>query len=799
MSPAARTSLRTGGAALLVALALAAGLAAQTEPPAAAPEVRPVPATEPAPAAAAKVVVWDGHRTVPVHLIPLRDENDEPIIPTEALPLPYSARFTCGPCHDYATIRDGWHFGAMTAAASGRPGEPWFQVDGRTGTVLPLSYRRWEGTYDPRALGLSAWDFTALFGRHMPGGGPAEPSDEEIAAEPDARWSVSGKAEINCLACHNRSGRQDPSEWAKQVLRENLRWAATAAAGLGEVGGMASRLKGTWDLFDGPNLDDHEWAVVPEVRYRAADFDSKHRYFFDLDYRPSDERCLACHAVSPTGAPRWTGDADVHAAAGLKCADCHRNDLGHAMVRGYEGEAAETGNRAAASFTCRGCHLGEDADGEKTVVPGRLGAPLPKHTGIPLVHFKRLACTVCHSGPRPREGFTRVRTSRANRLGIHGVATWAADAPAIVEPVYKKDAANRIAPQRLVWPAFWARRSGRELVPLKPAEVEAAAGDILKAEDHVFQVLAGLAQVTAEDETPVLVSGDFVLAPNVDAALDAAERPGAGTEAAFWGLRKGTEIAPVVPDFDPAAEDKDPAIETRFQEFLQALGTVTPRPGEPAIVVRKTLYRLVDGFLDASEAPAELAGAAGPGWLAEGKLQPLASEFDVRTVTAKAGTGRTLTEEQVALTLRELAKAGGDGEAVYVAGGRLFRLDKAGRLAVRKDKAAAPVTWPLAHDVRPAQQALGWKACTDCHSGGSDFFFDTIEGAGPLLTASVAKRSASSFMGLGGLFQRVFGLSFIVRPVFKIVLAICAFLIGPLLLVAGLAALGRVAGFLEKR
>ncbi len=719
MSPAARTSLRTGGAALLVALALAAGLAAQTEPPAAAPEVRPVPATEPAPAAAAKVVVWDGHRTVPVHLIPLRDENDEPIIPTEALPLPYSARFTCGPCHDYATIRDGWHFGAMTAAASGRPGEPWFQVDGRTGTVLPLSYRRWEGTYDPRALGLSAWDFTALFGRHMPGGGPAEPSDEEVAAEPDGRWSVSGKAEVNCLACHNRSGRQDPSEWAKQVLRENLRWAAT--------------------------------------------------------------------------------DADVHAAAGLKCADCHRNDLGHAMVRGYEGEAAETGNRAAASFTCRGCHLGEDADGEKTVVPGRLGAPLPKHTGIPLVHFKRLACTVCHSGPRPREGFTRVRTSRANRLGIHGVATWAADAPAIVEPVYKKDAANRIAPQRLVWPAFWARRSGRELVPLKPAEVEAAAGDILKAEDHVFQVLAGLAQVTAEDETPVLVSGDFVLAPNVDAALDAAERPGAGTEAAFWGLRKGTEIAPVVPDFDPAAEDKDPAIETRFQEFLQALGTVTPRPGEPAIVVRKTLYRLVDGFLDASEAPAELAGAAGPGWLAEGKLQPLASEFDVRTVTAKAGTGRTLTEEQVALTLRELAKAGGDGEAVYVAGGRLFRLDKAGRLAVRKDKAAAPVTWPLAHDVRPAQQALGWKACTDCHSGGSDFFFDTIEGAGPLLTASVAKRSASSFMGLGGLFQRVFGLSFIVRPVFKIVLAICAFLIGPLLLVAGLAALGRVAGFLEKR
>ncbi len=103
----------------------------------------------------------------------------------------------------------------------------------------------------------------------MPGGGPAEPSDEEALAHPEARWSVSGKAEVNCLACHNRSGRQDHSEWAKQVLRENLRWAATAAGGVGEVGGMASRLKETWDIADGPNLDDHEWAVVPSVNYRT--------------------------------------------------------------------------------------------------------------------------------------------------------------------------------------------------------------------------------------------------------------------------------------------------------------------------------------------------------------------------------------------------------------------------------------------------------------------------------------------------------------------------------------------------
>lgn len=748
----------------------------------------------------AKKAAWDGNRTTPAHLIPLRDENDEPIIPTETNPLPYSARFTCGPCHDYKTIQGGWHFGAMTATRNGRPGEPWLQVDTKTGTVLPLSYRKWPGSYDPKAVGLTAWDFTLLFGQHLPGGGPAEPSDEDVLADPTSRWSVSGRAEINCLACHNKSGRQDQSEWAKQVLRENLRWAATAAGGVGEVGGMASRLKETWDVYDGPNLDDHEWAVVPSVKYRSIDFDSKHRYFFDLNYQPSDDRCLACHSVSPKDTVQWSADADVHSTAGLKCADCHRNDLGHAIVRGYEGEAAETGNRTAESFTCRGCHLGLNEAGEKSVVPGRLGAPFPKHTGLPLVHFKRLSCTVCHSGPKPIEGFTRVRTSRANRLGIYGVATWSTDVPAVIEPVYAKGAGHKIVPNRLVWPAFWARLEGKDVKPLKPSEVETAAGDILKAEEHIGQVLVALTQVMAEDEIPVLVSGKFVFSPNVDGGIDSAERPGAkaGTPA-FWGIGKGAEVLPLVPDFDPAAADKDPAVETRFQEFLQALGTVVSAPGQPVIVVKKTLYKLVDGVLDMSDAPAELAGAAGPGWLAEGKFAPLGSDFDIRTVTAKAGTEQTLTEEQVALVLAALAKSGEKSDFVYISGGRMFRLDKNGKLAAGAHPAAQPVTWPLAHNVRPAQQSLGWNGCTDCHSGGSDFFFTKLRATGPLLTANVEKRSAASFMGLGGLFQRFFGLSFITRPLFKVVLAVCAFVIGSLVFLAGLLLLGRLAGFLEKR
>ena len=77
MSRAGRTSLRAAGAILGTVLLLAGAATGQTA------------ATPPAGATNAKHVAWDGNRTLPVHLLPLRDEDDEPIIPTETDPLPY--------------------------------------------------------------------------------------------------------------------------------------------------------------------------------------------------------------------------------------------------------------------------------------------------------------------------------------------------------------------------------------------------------------------------------------------------------------------------------------------------------------------------------------------------------------------------------------------------------------------------------------------------------------------------------------------------------------------------------------
>jgi hypothetical protein len=736
---------------------------------------------------------WDGSRVSPVHRIPLKDELNQEIIPTESYPLPFSARYTCAPCHVYDQVRQGLHFNATDAGRpAGRPGEPWVWADEKTGTMLPLSYRKWKGMWNPRDVGLTDWDFTVLFGRHLTGGGVAEPADKDIT--PESRWNVSGKLEINCMGCHNASRLQDPSEWARQVMRQNFRWAAAAAAGLGEVGGMASRLAATWDLFDGPNPDDTEWAIAPSVRYDPALFDSKHKAFLDIAYKPEDSRCLACHSTAPIGAKKHEFDEDVHTASGLECVGCHRNGIGHDMVRGYEGESKDNDELENEAFTCAGCHLGKEAVKGGKGFSGRLGAPFPKHNGFPKIHFERLSCTVCHSGPLPAKEPARVRTSRANRLGIFGIARWATDVPAIVEPVYIRGADKKLAPHRLMWPSYWAEAKDGKFVPLTPDRVLAAAGDTLNAAESVARILISLFNIPDLGGTPVLVMAGRVYELNPDGVLDVSAYPGeAPVDDLLWAVRKEGKVLPLLPEFDPDAQEPNPDAEAQVQRVLLALGAMPGAPGDPVLLFKKALYRITNGYVEKKEnsTPSEKPKLA---WLKDGKNEPLFPDFARRAVLTLTGTDQTLTEEQVGMVLQALGK-----DHVYVSSGKVFYLDKKGKLEAGSDEAAAPVAWPLAHEVRPARMALGTNGCTDCHEAGSRFLFGRVKGYGPLRTSRVEVRSIHSFMGLGKPYHFFFGLSFAVRPLFKVVLAAASLVIGAILLIAVLLALGRASGLIEKR
>ena len=135
-------------------------------------------------------------------------------------------------------IQTGWHF-SSEGDLEGRATEPWVMVDEKSGThVADFSPCGAAGTWAPEHLGMVGLGLhQAVRASHAWRRGPGE--GERAAADPDSRWTVSGDLEINCFVCHNTGPHQDMTEWVKQIARENFRWAATAAACLGEVSGMA--------------------------------------------------------------------------------------------------------------------------------------------------------------------------------------------------------------------------------------------------------------------------------------------------------------------------------------------------------------------------------------------------------------------------------------------------------------------------------------------------------------------------------------------------------------------------------
>lgn len=638
-----------------------------------------------------KHVTVDGSRTRATHTIPLLDETGEEIRPAVRPAKPFSTRTTCGDCHNYDVIELGWHFNATSSGDPGRPGEPWVMADETAGVQLPLSYRGWKGTWKPQDLGMSEWDFVKMFGRHLPGGDMGD-KDEPMLDE-ESRWGVSGKLEINCLACHNAMPAQNSSEWAIQIGRENFRWAATGASGIGTVLNVASRLPEFWDIFvDGPNID-NSYAAVPEVQYDLHNFNPKNRVFFNVTREGSPNRCYSCHTSVPRGMSSrnvnfW--DRDVHMAAGMSCTSCHRNGLNHKIVRGYEGESKDT---AANTLTCRGCHLGNDNDDSSYSMGGRLGAPRPLHRGLPAVHIDSIACTACHSGPVPKDKTGHIRTTRANRLGIHGRAQWDMEVPYIMAPVYLRDARGVITPNQVMWPAFWGYMEGDQITPLTLDVVKPIVEEIRNADIA--------AKLALEQQNQAAQGVQDAAAPAADAA-PAEAAPAAETPAT--GSAEGT----------PNEAEAAPAEKT---EAAPAEGAAAPAETDtaPAEVVEED-----------PELVLELA--------ADGiTLEDTSVLFPPESDATQEGVQRipALTESQVVRVLQALAALpGAKGTPVYVGGGKVSKLDT-GKLSFFDHACAEPYSWALGHDVRPATQALGAGGCGDCHSDDSGFFFASVSADSP--------------------------------------------------------------------
>lgn len=471
----------------------------------------------------------DGNRSKPIHLIGLFDDQGNQIRSADTAPKPFSTRKTCGQCHDYDVIASGWHFNGHDAAVdAGRPGQPWVRVDPKTRTQVPISGRNWKGAFTPEEMGISPWEFVKQNFSHLPGGsyGEMEPGnpDEMIRKE------ISGSYEINCLACHNADPHQDQSEAAMQSARQNYRWIPAASSGLAEVKGIASSLD---DFFD-PEFDEGIQTI-----YKENLFNSEDKVFFDITNKPANERCYFCHSnhdLSISEKLHWTEDEDVHLKSGLNCVDCHRHGDDHMITRGIETEGP------GKTLTCEGCHVGEDHHADAPEL-GRLGASKPLHRGIPTIHFEKLTCTACHSGPWPKENAGRWRTARIHQTGLHGTHNLNLQQPHIYAPVFMKGTDGKIGPYKVFWPAYWATVQDGQIVPLPPKDVLAKAEHILgqkaeKVDDWSplteQQIAEVLKQLSTEAAQAVYIAGGLLY--HLPAAGEIKSEPHAAAEPYAWPM-----------------------------------------------------------------------------------------------------------------------------------------------------------------------------------------------------------------------------------------------------------------------
>ena len=405
-----------------------------------------------------------------VHWIDLYDAEDKRIDPTDETGPPYSPKFTCGRCHDYKAIVSGHHFnGTDKTVAAGRPGEPWIWTDARTGTQIPLSYRGWMGTHDPGRLGISSRDFVLKFGHHLPGGGTGEAvpevpekadADESKEAIEAKRWKLSGLLNVDCMICHSNDHGYSQEAWWNQIQDENFAWAATAALGIGNVDGKVADLKDDFDPADGrPRFEEQ---TTGNDLTTSDESTGRRRSSLTLSASPpttpvtiATRRIPWANTLAPIGPTMRISicepvlPAPIATATGsltTRCADSRARYIRPA--------------RDVATLSCRGCHMNDGHGG------GRMGAPKPLHKGLPPLHFDRLSCTACHSGPKLEGQAELLQTSLAHALGLPSHEAGHLP-PGIKAPVMARDG-GMLYPHRAVWPAFWGQMSGEEIKPPQP-------------------------------------------------------------------------------------------------------------------------------------------------------------------------------------------------------------------------------------------------------------------------------------------------------------------------------------------
>lgn len=328
---------------------------------------------------------------------------------------PYSPKQTCGPCHPYEKITQGYHFQQGRTDATGRilisdsydSQRPWNLSAGMFGKYRAAT---WDGSMlahkvsrSPSEIDKSTFSFLRFCGVCHPGGGFGEFDrggnlyyqektktlgwklgvDNPVldgdytpfsmgVADNDSSWERSGLSEADCLMCHLKGYR-----WKERgaVVRGGFfKYGPSAGAGWATV----KIIPGELDL---PRAEEMT------IQYGSRDVGDFENLHLQILRRPPDENCLNCHGAleGRVGGSQWSPRIDIHGTRGMDCVSCHPSDGAHNFAKGDVLDQTVRDDLDHTMYSCEDCHY----KGKHK------RAPRYRHPFSPR-HMKRIACQTCH-------------------------------------------------------------------------------------------------------------------------------------------------------------------------------------------------------------------------------------------------------------------------------------------------------------------------------------------------------------------------------------------------------------------
>ena len=329
--------------------------------------------------------------------------------------IPYSPKMTCGACHDYNFITNGYHFQQGRTDGTGKiitsdtydPKYPWNLSSGLYGkhsfAHLDSSQLSRKVNQHFSEMDKSSFFFVQNFGSFHPGGGWGEYdrkgnlyyneenkkfgyelSGDDPRLDGDytpfsmgnekygAPWDRSGLSEADCLICHLKG-----YQWKERGAALRGRFFKYGPS----VGAGWATVKLSQDEARNLKADSVD---IDYIKKEAADFENLH---LQIVRRPSDENCWSCHALygERKRGYDWSLETDIHKAKGMDCVSCHPGDKEHNFAKGNSLQQTVRDDLDNTMNSCEDCHY-KRKDRR---------APRYRHPFSPK-HMRRIACQTCH-------------------------------------------------------------------------------------------------------------------------------------------------------------------------------------------------------------------------------------------------------------------------------------------------------------------------------------------------------------------------------------------------------------------